>query len=531
MKFLRNLLPWAGLAMWLALTLAACCWNWRQVFVAGQVYFADPDCYSRMTRVQQVIATPWKSIRFHDFENAPMGIVPHTTAPMDLLVAALAGVIHLGSWVTGFHSPCPPLDLAGAFLSPLLGMTLIAFLWCWGRKLALPYRNAVLAIAALSPILAHGCQLGRPDHQSLVLLLVGTALASELALWKRLSRAWELFSAVLWALALWASFFEPLILLAATALLRVGVLGRKSIPNRRAVVIFALLLVVAMLFDGWRVRALSAEERSYFFRWALNIGELRHATLPQLFCWTGWLLIVSPALLLWRFWKARDSSCVALAALLLLLTGLSLWHMRWGYFLAFAVALSLPWALAAMPWKPVAWLAFVISFWPMAAEWDRQLYPDEDRRTAREEDREDALLLRETAQALISPERAIILAPWWLSPAIAYWSGQRCVSGSSHQSLPGTVESSRFYLSTAPEEAREILRKRSVNYVIAYEPARVISNSAQILGQTPPDNPLGKMLYEHPYSAPGFLRLVYENRYFKVFEFLDRPPLHSLRQP
>jgi hypothetical protein len=531
MKFLRNLLPWAGLAMWLALTLAACCWNWRQVFVAGQVYFADPDCYSRMTRVQQVIATPWKSIRFHDFENAPMGIVPHTTAPMDLLVAALAGVIHLGSWVTGFHSPCPPLDLAGAFLSPLLGMTLIAFLWCWGRKLALPYRNAVLAIAALSPILAHGCQLGRPDHQSLVLLLVGTALASELALWKRLSRAWELFSAVLWALALWASFFEPLILLAATALLRVGVLGRKSIPNRRAVVIFALLLVVAMLFDGWRVRALSAEERSYFFRWALNIGELRHATLPQLFCWTGWLLIVSPALLLWRFWKARDSSCVALAALLLLLTGLSLWHMRWAYFLAFAFALSLPWALAAMPWKPVAWLAFVISFWPMAAEWDRQLYPDEDRRTAREEDREDALLLRETAQALISPERAIILAPWWLSPAIAYWSGQRCVSGSSHQSLPGTVESSRFYLSTAPEEAREILRKRSVNYVIAYEPARVISNSAQILGQTPPDNPLGKMLYEHPYSAPGFLRLVYENRYFKVFEFLDRPPLHSLRQP
>jgi hypothetical protein len=521
MKFFRNFLPWAGLAMWLALTLAACCWNWRQVFVRGQVYFADPDCYSRMTRVQQVIATPWKSIRFHDFENAPLGIVPHTTAPMDLLLAALAGVIHLGCWITGFHDPPSPLDLAGAFLSPLLGMTLVAFLWRWGRWLALPNRNAVLVIAAISPILAHGFELGRPDHQSFVLLLVGAALASEIALWKRPSEAWEVLSALLWALALWTSFFEPLILLGATALMRRGVLGRKANPDRRAVVVFVLILVGAILFDGWRVWAPSAEERNYFFRWALNIGELRHATLPQLFRWTGWLLIISPVLLFWRFWTERDRSCAALAALLLLLTGLSLWHMRWGYFLAIVFALSLPWALAVIPWKPVVWLALGISLWPMAGEWDRQLYPHEQGRIAREEDREDAFLLRETAQALISPQRTIILAPWWLSPAIAYWSGQRCVGGSSHQSLPGIVDSSRFYLSTAPEEACEILRKRSVNYVIAYEPSRVVSNSAQILGQTPPDNPLGKILYEHPSSAPAFLRLVYENKYFKVFEARD----------
>jgi hypothetical protein len=201
--------------------------------------------------------------------------------------------------------------------------------------------------------------------------------------------------------------------------------------------------------------------------------------------------------------------------------------MRWGYFLALAFALSLPWALAAIPWRPVAWLTFVISLWPVAAEWDQQLYPDERNRTAREEDREDSFLLRETAQALISPARAIILAPWWLSPAIAYWSGQRCVSGSSHQSLPGTMDSARFYLSTAPEEACEILKKRSVNYVIAYEPSRVISNSAQILGRTPSDEPLGKILYEQPYSAPAFLRLVYENRFFRVFEVADDPCLRS----
>ncbi len=496
--------------------------------MGGQVYFADPDCYSRMTRVQNVIAVPWKSIRFHDFENAPLGVVPHTTAPMDLLLAALAGAFRLGIQLTGSHGNPPPLDLAGAFLSPLLGLTLVAFLWWWGRKLALPNRNAMLAIAAISPVLAHGFQLGRPDHQSLIILLVGAALAAEIALWKQPSRTWEILSAVLWAFGLWTSFFEPLILLGATAFMRLGVQGRKAIPDSRAVVVFVLVLIGAILFDGWRVRALSAEEQGYLFRWTLNIGELRHATLPQLFRWTGWFLIASPALLLWRFWKARDRSCAALAAFLLLLTGLSLWHVRWGYFLAIAFALSLPWALAAISWKPVAWLAFVISLWPVAGEWDRQLYPDEQGRIAREEDREDAYLLRETAQALIAPDRAIILAPWWLSPAIAYWSGQRCVSGSSHQSLPGTVDSSRFYLSTVPKEACEILRKRSVNYVIAYEPSRVISNSAQILGQTPPDEPMGKSLYEHPHAAPAFLRVVYENRFFKVFE-VDPSRLHAKR--
>ena len=269
--------------MWLALTLAACCWNWRQVFVAGQVYFADPDCYSRMTRAQSVIAAPWKPIRFHDFENAPAGIVPHTTAPLDLLLAALAGAFHLGFRISGFHSPYPPLDLAGAFLSPLLGMTLVAFLWWWGRRLALPNRNAVLAIASISPIVAHGFELGRPDHQSLIILLIGAALATEIALWKRPSRAWEILSAALWALALWTSLFEPLILLATTALMRLGVLGGKAIPDRIAALVFLVLLIGAFLFDGWRVRAPSGEEKDYFFRWALNIGELRHATLSQLF--------------------------------------------------------------------------------------------------------------------------------------------------------------------------------------------------------------------------------------------------------
>ena len=63
MSFLRKLLPWAWLIVLLALTFTVRCWNWDQVFLDGQTYFVDADCYSRMTRVKQVMAEPWKPIR------------------------------------------------------------------------------------------------------------------------------------------------------------------------------------------------------------------------------------------------------------------------------------------------------------------------------------------------------------------------------------------------------------------------------------------------------------------------------------
>ena len=37
-----------------ALILATRCANYQDVFVAGNVYFADADCYARMTRAQMV---------------------------------------------------------------------------------------------------------------------------------------------------------------------------------------------------------------------------------------------------------------------------------------------------------------------------------------------------------------------------------------------------------------------------------------------------------------------------------------------
>ena len=40
------------IALLSALILATRCANYQDVFVAGNVYFADADCYARMTRVR-----------------------------------------------------------------------------------------------------------------------------------------------------------------------------------------------------------------------------------------------------------------------------------------------------------------------------------------------------------------------------------------------------------------------------------------------------------------------------------------------
>lgn len=110
-----------------------------------------------------------------------------------------------------------------------------------------------------------------------------------------------------------------------------------------------------------------------------------------------------------------------------------------------------------------------------------------------------------------------ILAPWWQSPALAYWSGQPCVAGSSHESLPGTVDASRFYLSADPGAAEAILARRRVACVVAYDPDRVNAISSTILGQSAPTGAMGRLLYERPHSPPPFLKLVYSNTAFRVF--------------
>ncbi len=520
-KMLRNILRprkiWFLLqeGVWLAivllLALGAFTWNHEAVFFGGEVYYTDGDCYSRMTRVRMIEETGLRSIRHHEWENFPAGTTPHTTMPLDALIAGFSQVLRPFS---ERH-----LALAGAWISPLLGLALLVFLALWSVAKRLPYRRAMLLLLAASPIAAHGFQLGRPDHQSLLVLIIAVALVAEVEIWTRRALGWRYVSAVAWALALWVSLFEPLILLVVVLLARWLCRGcllheesKKTTARVGPPVVFFGILAVALFIDGWRASGFHPA----FARWALNIGELRSAGWGGIFSWCGCLLALSPALLVWRWIQDRERLCWLWLALVVVTAGLSLYHARWGYFLALAFAMSLPWVLPTLrnPW--LVWTVFLISLWPVAAEWDRRLYPSDQAFRARVENIADAVALRESALSLRERTVGGVVAPWWFCPAIVWWSGQPCIGGTSHQSLPGIVESCEFYIAEAPDP--EFLQKSKVVYLLVYEPDRLISNSEQILGRSATGLTLAETLYEAREAPPRGLTKIFANRFFKIYE-------------
>jgi len=491
---LKPLIKWLILALILGLALEAFTWNRGSVFFDGGVYFTDGDCYARMTRVRLLQEHPFAPIRHHDFENYPVGTRPHTTAPLDYLIA----------WLASVFSPFfgNPLELAGAWVSPLLGLVTLAFLFLWGK--GTPFAAATVIVLAVSPIIAHGFLLGRPDHQSLLLLLIAIALAAEIRIW--IGEGGGMLSAAAWGAALWVSLFEPLILLGAVVVARLCV-GRLRLAWRPSVLFLAILLV-AFTWDGFRAGAFD----EHFANWAKNIGELRHGSLGLFFSWAGWLVLPAPLILLIRFFRGRDPVCFLFAVLLLLLGGLTFWHVRWGYFLVLVFALSIPCVLPFFRWRWAGWVVLLGSLWPVAAAWDQSLYPDDQVFQERVESVADGVALRDAALALRDLPRQGVIAPWWFSPAIVWWSGQPCVGGTSHQSLPGIADTAEFFLSAS--DGGEILSRRDAAYVIAYEPDRVISNSALILNRAAPSNPLVRRLYQN--RGRG---LIHANRFFRVYDF------------
>jgi len=182
-RIVRGALTAIEIAILSALVLATRCANYQDVFVAGNVYFTDADCYARMTRVRMCEKNPGLVVRHHNFENFPQGTTPHTTAPLDYLILALA--IALKPFTA--HG----IDLAGALISPIFALLGGWFLWWWAWRMKFRYRWVMLSLYAVSPILVHGTQLGRPDHQSLSVLLVTIAICAEWGLRSEPAPGWS----------------------------------------------------------------------------------------------------------------------------------------------------------------------------------------------------------------------------------------------------------------------------------------------------------------------------------------------------
>jgi hypothetical protein len=487
-----------------ALILATRCANYSDVFFGGQINFIDGDCYARMTRARICFEHPGTVIRRHDFENFPIGTSPHTTAPLDYLIVGTAALLNPLS--------NNALDFAGAVVSPLLSIALGVFLCWWSRRMRLRFRWGLLILYAVSPILAHGFALGRPDHQSLLITLITVALCAEWTLSNEPSKCWSIVSGANWAVALWVSLYEPIVLLMIVLASRPRAVFIRE--RRIGWIVFGAITAIAFMVERRIPQWPSREFAGALRNWSATIGELSHVSLgnPIWFSWCGWLLLLVPIL----FWPKGDRRMPwFLKALLIASFGLTIWQARWAYFFVMIFAMALPELLLVVR-KPIFAIAiFIIALFPIAQSWDR-LFADEElaRRT------ENNLEMIE-AHAIASRCDGPFLAPWWFSPAFAYWSRQPGVGGSSHESIGGVVESARFFGTQDTEKAAQILNRHNVRWVVAYDADRVARNSAQILEYPISQNAFCYLLDRRPTEVPPFLRLIAQTGHFKLFRVVN----------
>jgi hypothetical protein len=330
---------------------------------------------------------------------------------------------------------------------------------------------------------------------------------------------------VCWALAIWVSAYEPLVLFAiltVTAILmnRRGVFAR---DRRAGWILFAAIIAIAFAVEQRVPSFAILHSDGHLKNWASTIGELVHVSPmnPVWLDWCGYLLLVAP-FLIWMRVRTREDSAQGLYALpvyvLLIVTYfLTIWQARWGYFFVLIFALVLPDLLAPIRSSAAVWIAFVLSMFPILRDWDERLWPNEAQLARRMEQRIESAQIHDLSLTLRSPEAHPFLAPWWLSPSIAYWSGQPGVAGSSHESLNGIEDTARFFLSEDFQKAREILETRHVVWVFAYDSDRVAQNSAAILNEPRPLQPLCRVLDRTPSQAPPFLIFSAQNSTCKLY--------------
>jgi hypothetical protein len=506
-RFLRRLGLFAEIILLGALILVTRCANFTNVFVDGKIYFVDADCYSRMTRARMVVEHPGLVIRHENFEKFPIGVNPHTTAPFDYLIAGLTSLLA--------PLTAQPLDLAGALISPLLALAGGWFLCWWVLRMGFRYRWAAPGLFALSPILAHGTALGRPDHQSLLIVLVLVALAAEWTLQEISSRGWSIVSGLAWGFALWVSLYEPLLIFATLLLFR-----RSRMFARARWVGWAFcgaILLLAAIVERRLPELPPAALAQFFTRWSSTIGELHPVSLtnPVWLQWCGLAIVIAPVLIFFALRSKKISP--AFVALLALTFVLTIWQARWSYFFVIVFALVLP---ALFEFVRQRWLGnflLAISLLPCLLFWRATLWPNDQLFSDRAAQNLESAEWRAAATMIAREKPGAFLAPWWLSPEVAYWSGQPGVAGSSHESLDGIVASARFFASDQPNESREILRARGVRWVLVYDGARVAENSAAILGAPVSAKALCFLLDRTPSRAPAFLELAGQTSSCKIY--------------
>ena len=425
----------------------------------------EADCYSQLARVQRILHGQGLLQNHFAVENWPDGLAPSTTAPFDYVILLLYAPLALFT--------THPLDWAGALVSPALWVGLVLFWMLFrSREFNLAGRALFLLGSAALPAFIWATACGRPRHQSLILALMAMGLTAEYERWQielTPKRAWNIFAGVVWGLACWTSLFEPTVVV--TVLVFFNLIVRRR-ENSAFLISFGIVFATMLLLEGghifsniFNIYNLTPEYRRFAFNWLGTIAEVRpigyESFIQQMTC-LSFVFIVP--FVSWRLLRQAGDHRTDLLLILLtvLLTCLMFVQNRWVYYANLAELLLIVryYQLAPLRWSRL----LVVVFFLFGIAYDNVVQIQEG---AHAPAAQPSLQLAEISRAIDGTGG--VMAPWWLSPGLLYFSGQPIVSGSSHCGISGIVASAKFFSSGSWIDAERILRERKVRWIVAWD--------------------------------------------------------------
>jgi len=442
----------------------------------------EADCYSQLARVQRILHGQGLIQNHFTVENWPEGLVPSTTAPFDYVILLLYAPLAL---ITTH-----PLDWAGALVSPALWVGLVVF-WMVvrSREFTLAGRALLVIGSAALPALIWATAFGRPRHQSLIFALMAMGLFAEYERWQielTPKRAWNIFAGMVWGLACWTSLFEPTVVVVALIAFNLIVRHRESFAFLAG---FGVVLLLGVALEGphlweniFNIYSLTPEYRQYALNWLGTIAEVHPVSLSGFVqqCTNLSFIVILP-FVAWRLLRepGHRQTDLLLVLLTVLLALLTFAQKRWMYYanLTELMVLVRFYQIAPQRWTRLA----VVALFLLGAVYDNLAQIGGGLNSASQPSLDCARISRSIDGT------GGIMAPWWISPGLLYFSGQPIVSGSSHCGISGIVASAQFFSATSWADAERILKERKVRWIVTWDnPVFVyplLNNSRQILGQ------------------------------------------------
>lgn len=494
---------------------------------AMRPWAVEADCYSQLARVQRILHGQGLIQNHFTVENWPEGLAPSTTAPFDYVILLLYAPLALFTR----H----PLDWAGALVSPALWVGLVFFWMLFrSREFNLFGRALLLLGSAALPAFIWATACGRPRHQSLILALMAMGLTAEYERWQielTPKRAWNIFAGIVWGLACWTSLFEPSVVVVVLVLFNLIVRRRE---NAAFLISFGIVIAAMLLLEGghifsniFNIYSLTPENLQYSLNWLRTIAEVRPvsyaAFIQQMTCLSFILLV---PFLSWRLLRREGDKRADLLLILLtvLLAILMFVQQRWIYYANLAELFLI---VRYCQIAPLRWTRLlVLAIFLFGLLYDNAL---EIRGRAGLPANQPSLELAEISRAIDAP--GAIMAPWWLSPGLLYFSGQPIVSGSSHCGISGIVASAKFFSSGSWIKAERILKERKVRWIVAWDdPVYVyplLDSSRGILGlpaytdddRSEAEATVAQVLIEDS-DVPSWLRLRGVTPQLKLYEYV-----------